>query len=476
MICLRYLRILEGGNLADACQTFTVKSSDITERLDVGFYNPKYFETIDKMRNLTKNPKLKLDKIEMLFDNGEDLKITGGATPLGATYLEEGIQFIRVQNVRRNEFLLNDVKYIPKFIHDSMLKRSQLKECDVLLTITGTYGYSVVVPDNLGDANMNQHLVRMRFDREKISPKYISYFLNSKLGRIQTDRWVTGSSRPALDYEAIKQIYILYPTGREAQNEIVDKVDSLIAEAKHHKEKYNGLISTLDDIYLSEINIKLPKNENMAFTTHSIDGRIDAKYNSPFLKGLRQLIKASPNKELKKLLKLADPQPITFASDYKLIELEDIDEAMGEVSNIETVLDLGSSKVVLKKGQIVVSKLQPESAKIFIVDKKADKCLGSGELEPLEVISDEALPEYLWCILRSPYVLKQWEYATTGSTRERIGESELYETLIPLPDKSKQKEIVDKVSDVIKKAKEERQQYKENIILAEKTFIDYITS
>jgi restriction endonuclease S subunit len=446
------------------------------ERLDVGFYNPKYFEIVEEMHKLAKNPKLKLDIVEALFDSKEELKITGGATPLGATYLEEGIQFIRVQNVRRNELILNDVKYIPRFIHDGMLKRSQLKEEDVLLTITGmTYGFSAVVPNDLGEANMNQHSVRMRFDREKILPKYVSYFLNSKLGRIQTDRWVTGSSRPALDYETVKQIYILYSSNKDTQKEIVAKVDTLIDKAKQHKERYNELIDNLNYIYLSEINIKLPKKEDTVFTTHSINGRMDAKYSSPFLTGLKELIKAKPHKELKKLLKVADPQSIVFASDYKLIELEDIDEDIGEVSNIETVLDLGSSKVVLKEGQIVVSQLQPESAKIFIVDEKADKCLGSGELVPLEIISNDATPEYLWCILRSPYVLKQWEYATTGSTRERIGKTELYETLIPLPDKPKQKEIVDRITAIIKKAKEERQQYRENVRLAEKTFIDYIT-
>lgn len=452
---------------------FKVEATALIDRIDVGFQNPQYFFIIQELNKLSKSSNLKLDKLGKLLSDKDGLELTGGATPLGATYMEEGIPFIRVQNVRKNELVLNKVKFIPKFIHEGMLKRSQLKEGDVLLTITGmTYGLSATVPKDLEEANMNQHSVRMRIDKDKILPKYISYFLNSRLGKIQTDRYVTGSSRPALDYDAVRELYILYPIKSSEQEAIVGKCDALIDKAKEHREKYNSLVDEIRNITINEIGIPLSHKENPLFTTNKIDDRIDVKFNSPYLKQLKKKLKEKSYRELRKVLEIVGDIPIPFNDSYRLIELEDVDEDLGEVSSPRTVLDLGSQKVMLKKSELVISQLQPETAKIFLVNEKLEGCVGSSELIPLKLISDETTLLYLWCILRSPYVLKQWQSETTGSTRDRIGESELYDTIIPFPNEETQKRIVKETLEVIEKAKEQRKLYKENIKNSEKVFVE----
>ena len=65
--------------------------------------------------------------------------MSGGATPLGASYAEEGVPFVRVQNVMPNYFALHNVIYITPE-QDAALVRSRLCEGDVVLTITGSYG------------------------------------------------------------------------------------------------------------------------------------------------------------------------------------------------------------------------------------------------------------------------------------------------------------------------------------------------
>ena len=88
-------------------------------------------------------------------------------------YPEEGIPFLRVQNIMQNYISDADIKYLSPSQNQEIL-RSQLKKDDVLLTITGAYGKSTVVTDEFVGANMNQHSVKMTV---KISSR-ISYLLS----------------------------------------------------------------------------------------------------------------------------------------------------------------------------------------------------------------------------------------------------------------------------------------------------------
>ena len=134
-----------------------------------------------------------------------------------------------MQNVRpyRLEWSADD-PCIDTRTHTKLLKRSQLHEGDVILTITGTYGIAAVVPPGFEPANINQHSVKLEIG-EEISPEYLVVFLNSDLCRPQFDRAVTGSSRLALDYPAIRNLRILYPSDKNAQkvlaNAAKDKMD-----------------------------------------------------------------------------------------------------------------------------------------------------------------------------------------------------------------------------------------------------------
>ena len=459
-------------------QCFPVKPDIINDRIDAHFYNPEFFQLLKEMKQITqKNNTLELLKLDkLLIDSENDLGITGGATPLGATYLEEGITFIRVQNVRRNKINLKKVKYIPELIHNNMLKRSQLKPDDVLLTITGmTYGLSAVVPPSLKEANMNQHSVRMRIKKDIILPSFLSFFLNSKFGRIQTDRYVTGSTRPALDYVSIRNISILKPNNTNDQKKIMDKVDNFIVKSNQNTKDYELLVIKIPEIILNNLKIEMPQEKQNIYATKQIEDRFDAKYYSPFLNKLKQNIMRFPHEKLGKITEIDSIKKIYISDSYRLVELDDIDEELGLVKRVKSVLELASQRTVLKKDRVIISKLQPDKGKAFIVDEELEGCIGSGELVSLKVISDMITKQYLWCILRSPYILKQWEYQITGSTRERIGKDELLNTIIPLPDDKTQEKIVLETEKIIKEALNLKRLHSDNIRRANEIFVKMLT-
>jgi len=205
-------------------------------RLDPFYYKPRY-KAIDEA--------LRRGKYELIEFGKIISEISGGATPKakGKAYLEKGgIPFLRVQNVTEEGIRLEDVKYISEEVHNGYLRRSKLKPKDLIFTITGRIGTVAVVPEDFGEGNINQHSVRIHLI-EGINERYIASFFNTNLGRSLSVRGVSGGTRIALDYEAIKSIRIplppLYVQERIANGvqKIREKSRQLRKEAKELFEK-----------------------------------------------------------------------------------------------------------------------------------------------------------------------------------------------------------------------------------------------
>ncbi len=240
----------EHGKLASASTAGAFLVSDLlaknlTIRLDAQIFDPHYFATMDTLDKVAAAKGWKIESLGKLLQN----KIAGGATPRGASYPDEGPKFIRVQNVRPYRLEWNpDDPCIDTRTHEKALKRSQLNEDDVVLTITGTYGIAAVVPPNFGPANINQHSIKIQVNKEKIIPEYLCVFLNSALRRPQFDRAVTGSSRFALDYPAIRSLRIPSPPpppDKMEQRKIANDIIQRLTESSELRRKADAISELL---------------------------------------------------------------------------------------------------------------------------------------------------------------------------------------------------------------------------------------
>lgn len=214
-IAEEYRAFLKGQERFDFA--IIVKRKDLLKRFDPYYYQSHFVEAVTDLHKSSH----KLVSLGSIVEN-----LSGGATPKAksdAYTLEyKGVPFLRIQNITEEGIDLTDVKYITREVHETLLKRSQLKPGDVLLTITGRVGTAAVVPATIKEANINQHIVKITL-RPDVNPYYVAAFLNSKLGTSQTQREVTGTTRIALDYPSIKAIRIPLPS-REIQEAIVAKI------------------------------------------------------------------------------------------------------------------------------------------------------------------------------------------------------------------------------------------------------------
>ena len=132
------------------------------------------------------------------------VKVGSGVTPEGGSkvYIDEGVIFIRSQNVLNGEFDFNDVAYISDTIDEKMSATRVLRN-DVLLNITGaSIGRSSVY--NLDKrANVNQHVCIIRCN-ELLEPIFLCEFLNSTEGQNQINLYQAGGNREGLNFSNIR--------------------------------------------------------------------------------------------------------------------------------------------------------------------------------------------------------------------------------------------------------------------------------
>ena len=167
-------------------------------------------------------------------------KVGSGVTPTGgsAVYINDGVALIRSQNVHFDGLRLDDVAYISEEIHDEM-KASRVYPGDVLLNITGaSIGRCCVVPKNLVEANVNQHVCVVR-PNTQIKAEFLNAFLSSDKGQQQISLGERGISRQGLNFEQLNSFDVIVPPLNEQQI-IVDYLDhktavldTLIAQKQH---------------------------------------------------------------------------------------------------------------------------------------------------------------------------------------------------------------------------------------------------
>lgn len=91
-------------------------------------------------------------------------------------YVEQGVPFLRSQNVRANRYDPEGLKFISQEFH-RQLGKSTLRPGDIVVVRSGSVGVSCVIPDYLSEANCSD-LVIIKEPRG-VLPHYGAYYMNS---------------------------------------------------------------------------------------------------------------------------------------------------------------------------------------------------------------------------------------------------------------------------------------------------------
>ena len=182
--------------------------------------------------------------------------ITKGTTPtsLGFKFTSSGINFLKVESLDENGgFIGNKFAFIDSPCHES-LKRSQLVESDVLVSIAGALGRTAIVTADICPANVNQALSLIRLPKDsEISPKFLFALFQAGYFKSELDQMGAGAAQQNLSLAQIGSLKV--PIFSE-QNQIafIDFLYTLrgeITDLKNQLEKQNLLKSELQQSILT---------------------------------------------------------------------------------------------------------------------------------------------------------------------------------------------------------------------------------
>lgn len=148
----------------------------------------------------------------------------GHVGPMKSEYVDNGIPFLRSQNVRANRFDPAGLKYIRPEFHRRLAK-SRLLPGDVVVVRSGDVGTACVIPDELPEANCADLVIIQR--PTEIHPRFAAYYLNSAARRLIAAGRV-GVALIHFNTRSVAELPVpLPPSGK--QSAIVDEVESRLS-------------------------------------------------------------------------------------------------------------------------------------------------------------------------------------------------------------------------------------------------------
>ena len=122
-----------------------------------------------------------------------------------------------------------------------ILKRSQVADGDILMTITGNVG-RVVWLRGLRRANINQHIARIRVNDRRVDPEFVYHYLSQPRIRGYYESIVTGQAYPQISLEQVRETLVpLLPLAEQRS------IASALSDADGMIESLERLISKKQD-------------------------------------------------------------------------------------------------------------------------------------------------------------------------------------------------------------------------------------
>ncbi len=215
-----------GGEKGREVKAFTIKSSELEDRLDAGYYVPLARKCIEILRNNS------LGKIRLLHEVADAFVPPRFKRP----YVEnkdEGVALIQGKYIPLVRLL--EVKYIWKRMKN--IEKYRVRKGWILITRSGTIGQISLVSSLLDKLIGSDHLIRVI--PKQINPGYLTLFLLSDYGQVQFKKLIYGGVVDEIGEagELFKYIQILKPKDENLEKDL----GSLVLSAYEKKDLANKI-------------------------------------------------------------------------------------------------------------------------------------------------------------------------------------------------------------------------------------------
>jgi type I restriction enzyme S subunit len=185
----------------------------------------------------------------------------GHVGPMAARYTEDGIPFLRSQNVAPFYLNFDDMKFIPRSFHES-LRKSALKPGDVAVVRTGYPGTACVIPYSLSESNCADLVVIT--PSKKLNPYYLAAIFNSAWDKASVYGNLVGVAQQHFNVSAAKEMEISLPP-RVIQDRIAG-ILSGYSELIENNQRRIKILEEMARLFYREwfVKFRFPGHEKVA--------------------------------------------------------------------------------------------------------------------------------------------------------------------------------------------------------------------
>src|SRR3989338_7116040 len=417
------------------------------KRLDAEYYQPEYLETRKLVSALLHTT---LGEVSNKFKKGIfDIKAD--------TYIDEGIQFIRISNLKNGLVDETDVAFISVEANEKE-KKTSLQRGDFALSKTAYPAASLITLD---EVNISQDIIGVSLKKEwqeKILAPFVVAFLNSKFGIAEMQQWFQGNVKMHLSLPDAKTILIpLFPLERQ------EEIAEIFRQAEDEFQNSKSLYSQAEKVLLEELGLLgFEANGELWNIVNLSDvktaGRMDAEYFQPKYRRLEVKLKKYGSKKLLDVLQSVAAKFIPeLDKTYRYVELADIDISLGVVNGCAEGLGKEApsrARRLLKAGDVIVSSVQGSLDKAALVRKEYAGAVASTGF--FQFRSREILPEVLLVLSKSIVLQSQFEQRCAGTILTAVPKESIKDILIPIPPEKVQQ----KIAEFVRRSHESRRKAK----------------
>ena len=388
---------------------------------------------------------------------------------------DNGVFFLRVNNLKENSIDLTDVKFITRYVHERTLKRSQVTAGDLIFAISGTkdnLGTVSIIPENITSANLNSALVRLDLNLQMIDKWYFCLLFSLNFVRTQIDFIGKGAAQNNMNNEEICQIQIPLPSLLE-QSEIVEMFNQAYAEKRQKEAEAKELLASIDAYLLEQLGIVLPdkiEEKNVFYVSFSkMQGsRFDSFYhkdefeinNDAVLKGR---FKVETIKEIcKNLIKGRLPKDSEKDGSCKVVQINSVKiDGSIDLDDLLTAKPIFTQNQLLQENDVLIVITGATIGKISFWKYEGEYYLG-GDIVKFQC-NEGINPYYIYSYLRTQIIQTEIKRNITGATNGHLSPSDINNFQIPLPPLEIQNDIANHIRNIRERAKTLQTEAKELI-------------
>ncbi len=331
---------------------------------------------------------------------------------------------------------------MPKADYERLSKYA-LKENDILVTVVGTLGNAALVTKKDLPAIFSCKSTVLRpFD---INPTYLLTYINSKYGKELLLRKERGAIQKGFNLGDLESLEIYVPS-----TNFQLEIESLFSKSLQLTKESKNLYFQAEDLLLKEIGLNnfTPSDKGINIKTLSnsfaTSGRLDAEYYQPKYEDYEQLVTKLDYSFIKDEYTHISKKANKEKEGYNYVEIGNVNVGDGgNISNYVLTENLpANAKTIVKKGDILISKVRPYRGAVTIINSELDDIIVSGAFTVLRSNKESIFNNEVLKVLLRTDMYKDWLLKfNVGTSYPVIKDVDVLNMPIPIIEENKQIKI-----------------------------------